>query len=274
MADHITPNGFHPPEDVQAAERVEEFVTELRTGRATVPANVTPAEAEAMRMAARLHATSEAAAGPRADFVRDLRARLERELFPVAEGSAVADTPTTPRPALKSQRRAGTSRRALLRGGLAAAGGLAAGLAGGALVGEAIEAARNTGPWDVDLVANGDWQTVAHASKVAPGSAMRFTTPQLVGHLVRYQDGSFAAFSAACTHMGCLVGWNASQHTFDCPCHNGRFNDHGQFLSGAFAYRPLPQIQTRLVGDEVQVLVPAGSSPPATTPPDGSSYGH
>jgi Rieske Fe-S protein len=276
MADQFTPNGFHPPEDAQAAERVESYIAELRAGRhVTIPADATPAEAEAMQMAARLHVTQEVAAGPRDAFVSDLRARLERDLFSTTTAPTPPIAPVAPHAPATRQGRAGSSRRALLRGGLAAAGGLAAGIAGGALLGEAIAAAQNTGPWEVALVDNGVWQTVARASEMAPGSALRFTTKQLVGHLVRYQDGSFAAYSAACTHMGCIVAWNAAQHTFDCPCHNGRFNAHGQFVSGAVTYRPLPQIQTRVEGDDVQVLVPASTTPPpSATPTDGSSYNH
>jgi Rieske Fe-S protein len=278
MADQFTPNGFHPTEEDQAAERVERYIADLHAGRhAMPPTDATPAEAEAMQMAARLHTASEVAAGPRDAFVNDLRARLERDLFPTAAVTPPAAPQVPPQqsppPPATRQGRAGASRRALLRGGLAAAGGLAAGLAGGALLGEAIAAAQNTGPWDVALVDNGTWQTVAQATQVSPGSVQRFTTDQLVGHLVRYQDGSFAAYSAACTHMGCILAWNATQHTFDCPCHNGHFNDHGQFVSGAVAYRPLPQIQTRVVGDEVQVLVPTPSTP-AATPTDGPGYGH
>lgn len=33
-----------------------------------------------------------------------------------------------------------------------------------------------------------------------------------------------------CPHMGCLLQWNAQEHTWDCPCHGSRFNREGQVL--------------------------------------------
>jgi glycine/D-amino acid oxidase-like deaminating enzyme len=39
-----------------------------------------------------------------------------------------------------------------------------------------------------------------------------------------YRDpaGSVTLRSAICTHMGCTVGWNAAEQTWDCPCHGSR----------------------------------------------------
>jgi glycine/D-amino acid oxidase-like deaminating enzyme len=39
----------------------------------------------------------------------------------------------------------------------------------------------------------------------------------------RHPDGSLTLRSATCTHMGCVVGWNGSERTWDCPCHGSRF---------------------------------------------------
>ena len=48
----------------------------------------------------------------------------------------------------------------------------------------------------------------------------------------RGSDGEVSLRSPVCTHMGCLVGWNAADRSWDCPCHGSRFAPDGQVMSG------------------------------------------
>jgi glycine/D-amino acid oxidase-like deaminating enzyme/nitrite reductase/ring-hydroxylating ferredoxin subunit len=48
----------------------------------------------------------------------------------------------------------------------------------------------------------------------------------------RDKDGTLTKRSAICTHMGCVVAWNAAERTWDCPCHGSRFEATGRVLSG------------------------------------------
>ncbi|MCI2046208.1 MAG: FAD-dependent oxidoreductase [Faecalibacterium sp.] len=33
-----------------------------------------------------------------------------------------------------------------------------------------------------------------------------------------------------CSHLGCALQWNAAEHSWDCPCHGSRFDEHGGLL--------------------------------------------
>jgi glycine/D-amino acid oxidase-like deaminating enzyme/nitrite reductase/ring-hydroxylating ferredoxin subunit len=48
----------------------------------------------------------------------------------------------------------------------------------------------------------------------------------------RREDGTVRAVSARCTHLGCLVGFNAAERTWDCPCHGSRFDVDGRVIEG------------------------------------------
>ncbi|QQG44844.1 MAG: FAD-dependent oxidoreductase [Candidatus Roizmanbacteria bacterium] len=52
--------------------------------------------------------------------------------------------------------------------------------------------------------------------------------------LAVYKDesGKVTAVSAICTHMGCTVGWNNKDKTWDCPCHGSRYDKTGKVIHG------------------------------------------
>ncbi len=47
-------------------------------------------------------------------------------------------------------------------------------------------------------------------------------------------DGEIANYgiNAVCTHLGCVVPWNASENKFMCPCHGSQYNDEGKVVRG------------------------------------------
>lgn len=77
--------------------------------------------------------------------------------------------------------------------------------------------------------------------EVLPGEAKFFEFAGSPAVLVRTKNGSLAALSAVCTHLGCIVQWEEDQQSFLCPCHAGRFTPEGNVISG-----PPPQPLDRL----------------------------
>jgi len=57
----------------------------------------------------------------------------------------------------------------------------------------------------------------------------------------RDEQGVITMRSATCTHLGCLVGWNEADSTWDCPCHGSRFAPDGRVIAGP-AETPLPEV--------------------------------
>ncbi len=67
------------------------------------------------------------------------------------------------------------------------------------------------------------------------------------GHqLAVYRDdlGDLHILNPVCTHAKCIVNWNATERTWDCPCHGARYDIDGKVLTGP-ATKDLEQIQPK-----------------------------
>ncbi|KKE98379.1 Rieske (2Fe-2S) protein [Mycolicibacterium obuense] len=73
----------------------------------------------------------------------------------------------------------------------------------------------------------------------------------IVGKTVVTQPtaGDFKAFSAVCTHSGCLVN-KIADGTIDCPCHGSKFSLDGAVVDGP-AEKPLEPVSVRVQGDSI-----------------------
>ena len=62
------------------------------------------------------------------------------------------------------------------------------------------------------------------------------------------------AFSAICTHLGCIVDWDDRKHVITCPCHAGLFDFQGRVVSGP-PPRPLPDYAVKVIDGKIFVTV-------------------
>ena len=64
--------------------------------------------------------------------------------------------------------------------------------------------------------------------------AWQYTDHVTASHSVEYRDraGATHRLSAVCPHLGCIVAWNSTEETWDCPCHGSRFSANGKVYQG------------------------------------------
>ncbi|HEX8312632.1 MAG TPA: FAD-dependent oxidoreductase [Chthoniobacteraceae bacterium] len=62
------------------------------------------------------------------------------------------------------------------------------------------------------------------------GKLLRINGEKLA--VYRDEAGKVSASSATCPHLGCIVGWNQAERSWDCPCHGSRFHPTGEVFAG------------------------------------------
>ncbi|MFD7766476.1 Rieske (2Fe-2S) protein [Streptomyces sp. NPDC059787] len=65
------------------------------------------------------------------------------------------------------------------------------------------------------------------------------------------QEGDFKAFSAICTHQGCVVA-DVADGTVDCACHGSRFRITDGSVERGPATRPLPEEPITVEGNSIR----------------------
>lgn len=80
-----------------------------------------------------------------------------------------------------------------------------------------------------DLVADGDVDST-QAIKPGAGAIIRRGLAKLAAY--RDEHGALHTRQAICPHLGCVVAWNSTEQSWDCPCHGSRFDPYGRVLSG------------------------------------------
>ena len=66
--------------------------------------------------------------------------------------------------------------------------------------------------------------------KPGEGAIMREGVSKLA--VCRDEGGTVHKLSAVCPHLGCIVAWNSTEKTWDCPCHGSKYDAEGRVYQG------------------------------------------
>ena len=97
--------------------------------------------------------------------------------------------------------------------------------AAGTFLAESLNVAAQYGDW----LTRGDVATEQDIP-VDGGAVLRDGLHKIAAY--RDSEGILHQCSAVCPHLSCIVAWNSSQKTWDCPCHGSRFDRFGKVLNG------------------------------------------
>jgi cytochrome b6-f complex iron-sulfur subunit len=223
-------------------ERVARFVDALLRDRRPPRFPADDDEAGAIQAAAALRVARPGSDLPSPEFVERLEKRLAAQ---------VASPSARPRgPQMSRRRLLGTASVATAAAVVSGVVLDRLGPASGSLDGTADNSGAVPGQDSLN-VQNPRWVPVIATASVAVGQAVRFSSGAVEGFVVN-QGGQFDALSAVCTHMGCIVKFNAAARRFDCPCHGASFDLEGSPLNREYL-KSLTALQVRVRKGMVEV---------------------
>lgn len=80
-----------------------------------------------------------------------------------------------------------------------------------------------------DLLTPGE---VSDASEIKAGDGAIIRRGLTKVACYRDDAGALHERSAICAHLGCVVRWNSTEKTWDCPCHGSRYQTDGHVVNG------------------------------------------
>jgi Rieske Fe-S protein len=81
----------------------------------------------------------------------------------------------------------------------------------------------------VDYFTSGDADSADYL-KPGEGAVVREGLKKIAAY--RDEAGTIHKMTAVCPHLKCIVHWNRTETTWDCPCHGSRFDALGKVLNG------------------------------------------
>ena len=104
----------------------------------------------------------------------------------------------------------------------------------------------------VQSVAASKLKVTTAAQLAAAGGELDFDYQDTPSSLIKLEDGTYVGVSRVCTHLGCIIKWQAEDDRFFCPCHAGIFSPTGKVLGGP-PPRPLAKLAVRVQGEDIWV---------------------
>jgi Rieske Fe-S protein len=92
-------------------------------------------------------------------------------------------------------------------------------------------------------------EPIAKLADIPVGGSISATLAGAPILIAQPEAGTVVAFSAICTHQGCIVAPGDAE--FACPCHASRFTLADGSVRGGPAQRPLDTVQVTVEGDSV-----------------------
>lgn len=105
--------------------------------------------------------------------------------------------------------------------------------------GDYLKEVGNMAAQYVDLISAGDIKS-ANELNNDEGGVLAVGLKKIA--VYKDQSGNLNAYSAICPHLGCVLQWNGTEKSFDCPCHGSRFTCQGKVINGP-ALTDLKKIQ-------------------------------
>ena len=206
--------------------RIDKIVSDLLRGRRLKLRGGDAEEKGAITAAARLAAARQGSQRMHPAFRKSLASLLEQEP--------------------KQDR---VTRRAALVAGL----GLAAGVAGGTLLGRATQPGIMPVAGATIDPLNGRWIDVAAMSDLAEGQGKRVKAGGVGAFLFR-RGKTVTAVSSICSDLPCELWWDRSNTHLACPCHPASFHPDGKPTDG-YALPALNPVQVRVTtAGRIEVL--------------------
>lgn len=124
------------------------------------------------------------------------------------------------------------------------------------VAGAGVMAAGNVGLalWtQLRTINTGRPRAIAALDDVAVGDTFLFRYPadDDPAILLRVDDRTVVAFSQKCTHLGCVVFFEAEEQRWHCPCHEGNFEALTGAVRSGPPTRPLGRIDVEIRDDDV-----------------------